>query len=120
MFQEDRGLDITGEIYQIDYDALFAPEETATPEPVETPEPTNTPEPTDTPEPTATPTPKPTSFITDDGWCVSDDGIIEIKGISFDEDKYPVYSLSVQLRLDGSTLSDIISYSYDFSSIFSM
>ena len=116
LFQEDRGLDITGEIYQIDYDALFAPEETATPEPVETPEPTNTPEPTDTPEPTATPTPKPTSFITDDGWCVSDDGIIEIKGISFDEDKYPVYSLSVQLRLDGSTLSDIISYSYDFSS----
>ena len=37
-FQKSQGLEITGEIFKVDYDALFAPEPTSTPEP--TPEPT--------------------------------------------------------------------------------
>ena len=31
-FQQNKGLELTGEVYQDDYDALFAPEPTATPE----------------------------------------------------------------------------------------
>lgn len=53
----------------------------------------------------------------DNVWFMSDDGILKIRFVSFEEDNYPSYKLTCQFRLDGETLSNGWRVSYDLSSV---
>lgn len=62
--------------------------------------------PTPTPTPMPTPTPEPIR-VSEDGWYMSSDGMVEVKIVSFEETSYPEYELKVQYRIDEETVSDI-------------
>ena len=53
--------------------------------------------------------------IDNNTWLMSDDGVVEIRLVSFEEDTYPTYQSTYQLRLDGETMSAIHSSSYDLT-----
>lgn len=56
-----------------------------------------------------------TEDIDEETWFMSDDGMVEIRLVSFEEDTYPNFKMRWQLRLDGETLSDPWRSPYDLS-----
>lgn len=52
-------------------------------------------------------------------WYKSDDGVLEVQVVSFEEKAYPQYTLQLCFRLDGSKVSDAWNCSFNLSSVIS-
>lgn len=76
----------------------------------EKPTPTSTPMPTPTPEPIR---------VSEDGWYMSSDGMVEAQIVSFEEIGYPEYELKIEYRIDGERKSDIFAGRYTLTAFLS-